>query len=478
MIRRSLALALAVALSPLAANAADLLQVYEMARNSDPQLASAESTRLYDKEGAVQARAALLPQINGAASLQRSHSNAERDSSANNQLIDLIHRINPSFPTDTLETAQGPTSSTSKSRSYTLQGQQTLVNFAQFSNLRAQKARSLAADYTLESAKDELIVRTSAAYFNVLVAIESLAAAQTNEAAAKKQFDYAQKRLEVGLAPITDVHEARAQYDQARADTISSRNALQDLYQALTQITGKPVHDLRGLPEDFRPQLPPSNGDIDSMIASALDKNPSLRAYKYQVEAAEDSVSTARAGHLPTLNLSASAGHSAIWGNPGNNTPRNDSNVIGLTLNIPIFSGGATQSLVRQALAQRDIAQDDYELQKRQLDRNIRKAYQTVVAGISEIEARRLAVVSAQAAFDASQVGLEVGTCTVLNVVQNQGTLYQAKLNYAQARYNFLQNRLLLNQALGTLNVADVQSINALLTQQAESKLDSSNSLQ
>ncbi len=454
MIRRSLVLALAAALFPLAANATDLLQVYEMARNSDPQLASAESNRLYEKEGAVQARAALLPQINGSASLQRSHSEIERGT--------------------------GELAGTGKSRSYAIQGQQTLVNFAQFSTLRAQKARSLAADYTLASANDDLIVRTSAAYFNVLVAIESLVAAETNEAAAKKQFDYADKRLEVGLAPITDVHEARAEYDQARADTITARNSLQDLYQALTEITGQPVHDLRSLPEDFRPQLPADSGNIDSLIASALDKNPSLRAYQYQVQQAEDNVSTARAGHLPTLNLSASVGRDASWGDgvSGSNSPRTDSNVIGLTLNIPIFAGGATQSAVRQALAQRDIAQDTFEQQKRALDRNTRNAYQTVVAGISEIEARRLAVVSAQAAYDASQVGLEVGTRTVLDVVQNQRTLYQAQLNYAQSRYNFLQNRLLLSQALGSLDVAEVQSINALLTQSAESKLNSGSSTQ
>lgn len=454
MIRRSLVLALAAALFPLAANATDLLQVYEMARNSDPQLASAESNRLYEKEGAVQARAALLPQINGSASLQRSHSEIERGT--------------------------GELAGTGKSRSYAIQGQQTLVNFAQFSTLRAQKARSLAADYTLASANDDLIVRTSAAYFNVLVAIESLVAAETNEAAAKKQFDYADKRLEVGLAPITDVHEARAEYDQARADTITARNSLQDLYQALTEITGQPVHDLRSLPEDFRPQLPANGGDIDSLIASALDKNPSLRSYQYQVQQAEDNVSTARAGHLPTLNLSASVGRDASWGDgvSGSNSPRSDSNVIGLTLNIPIFAGGATQSAVRQALAQRDIAQDTFEQQKRALDRNTRNAYQTVVAGISEIEARRLAVVSAQAAYDASQVGLEVGTRTVLDVVQNQRTLYQAQLNYAQSRYNFLQNRLLLSQALGSLDVAEVQSINALLTQSAESKLNSGSSTQ
>ncbi|MCT8285643.1 TolC family outer membrane protein [Xanthomonas translucens pv. translucens] len=454
MIRRSLVLALAAALFPLAANAADLLQVYEMARNSDPQLASAESNRLYEKEGAVQARAALLPQINGSASLQRSHSEIERGT--------------------------GELAGTGKSRSYAIQGQQTLINFAQFSTLRAQKARSLAADYSLASANHDLIVRTSAAYFNVLVAIESLVAAQTNEAAAKKQFDYADKRLEVGLAPITDVHEARAEYDQARADTITARNSLQDLYQALTEITGQPVHDLRSLPEDFRPQLPADSGNIDGLIASALEKNPSLRSYQYQVQQAEDNVSTARAGHLPTLNLSASAGRDASWGDgvSGSNSPRNDSNVIGLTLNVPIFAGGATQSAVRQALAQRDIAQDTFEQQKRALDRNTRNAYQTVVAGISEIEARRLAVVSAQAAYDASQVGLEVGTRTVLDVVQNQRTLYQAQLNYAQSRYNFLQNRLLLSQALGTLDVAEVQSINALLTQSAESKLNSGTSTQ
>ncbi len=453
MIRRSLVLALAAALFPLAANAADLLQVYEMARNSDPQLANAESTQLYSKEGEVQARAALLPQLDGTATLQRSHSETERSGG-------------------------GTVTGTAKSRSYAISGQQTLINFTQFANLRAQKATSLAANYTLESAKEDLIVRTSAAYFNVLIGIESLIAAETNELAAKKQFDYADKRLEVGLAPITDVYEARAEYDQARADTITSRNSLEDLYQALTEITGQPVRDLRGLPDDFRPQLPPESGNIDALVASALGKNPSLQAYQYQVQAAEHSISAARAGHLPTLNLSASVGRDADWGDgvSTSNTPRADSNTIGVSLSIPIFAGGATQSAVRQALAQRDIAQDTYEQQKRALDRNTRSAYQTLTAGIGSIEAQRLAVVSAQAAYDASQVGLEVGTRTVLDVVQNQKTLYAAQLSYVQARYNFLQNRLLLNQALGSLDVAAVQSINALLTQNVETKLNSDTS--
>ena len=145
----------------------------------------------------------------------------------------------------------------------------------------------------------------------------------------------------------------------------------------------------------------------------------------------------------------------------------------GVTLTVPIFSGGATQSGVRQALAQRDRASDGLEQTRRALIRNTSNAYQALVAGVSEVEARRLAVVSAQSALDASQVGLEVGTRTVLDVLQNQRTLFQAQVEYAQARYNFLQNRLVLEQAAGTLDGTDVQDINRLLTADAESRLSS-----
>jgi len=138
---------------------------------------------------------------------------------------------------------------------------------------------------------------------------------------------------------------------------------------------------------------------------------------------------------------------------------------------VPIFSGGATQSRVRQAIAQRDIAQDQYEQQRRALDRNTRNLYQALVAGVSEVEARRLAVVSAQSAYEASQVGLEVGTRTVLDVVQNQRTLFQAQVEYARAKYNFLLNRLLLSQATGELDVDALRQVNALLTVDAEAQL-------
>ncbi|MFC5571515.1 TolC family outer membrane protein [Lysobacter yangpyeongensis] len=439
MSRHPLVLALAFALLPAAAHAEDLLQTYELARSGDTQFSAAESSRLVTREGSVQARAALLPQIDGDASISRDLADGEDETT---------------------------------SRGLGVNARQMVYDHANFTRLRSANALSKASDFDLDAASDDLITRTSAAYFNVLVQLETLAAAEAAETALKKQFDFASKRLEVGLAPITDVHEARAQYDSARASTILARNAVEDAYQALRELTGQPVARLKGLPDDFKPALPESTG-VEEWVATAVANNPALKAKEFALKSAEADVGTARAGHYPSLYLSGRYGDSTTWGREnGSRFNVNDgSGQIGLTLSVPIFSGGATQSGVRQALARRDIAQDDLEQTKRALDRNTRNAYQTVVAGISEVEARRLALVSARAAYDASQVGLEVGTRTVLDVLTNQRNLFTAQQAYAQAKYNFLQNRLLLEQAAGTLDIDDVQDINRLLTVDTEANL-------
>ncbi|RZZ84730.1 TolC family outer membrane protein [Pseudoxanthomonas winnipegensis] len=448
MSRLPLVLAVALAL-PSAASATDLMQTYEMARNGDPTLAQAEAARLSQKEGVVQARATLLPQVNGTASLGRSSAKVTHGG----------------------EWIESP-----RSRDYSVSVSQSLINFGDYARVNSQRALSQAADFDLDSANDSLITRTSAAYFNVLIAIETLASAEAAQAAFQKQFDYAQKRLDVGLAPITDVHEARASYDSARATVITQRNALKDAYEALTEITGQPVTNLRGLPDDFKPQLP-SQYSADGWVDTALAQNPQLKSLQLQVQSADSGISAARAGHLPTLSLSGSYGRSANWGGDadtgtdGSRRGEYDSRSIGLTLNVPIFSGGATQSQVRQAVAQRDSAQDAFEQQRRAVVRNTRNAYQVLEAGISEIEARRSAVVSARSAYDASQVGLEVGTRTVLDVLTNQNNLVAAQEQYSLAKYNFLQNRLLLEAAAGTLDAADLQDVNALLSADANTRL-------
>ncbi|MBP3983258.1 TolC family outer membrane protein [Pseudoxanthomonas helianthi] len=438
MSRLPLVVALALAL-PTAAQATDLLQTYEMARAGDPQLAAAESDRLAQKEGAVQARGALLPQLNGSASLNRDHSSRP-----------------------------GSLTGDDRGRSYGVTLSQSVFDWANYTSLRGQKALSHAADYDLEAANDDLIVRTSNAYFDVLVARENLAAAEANETALKKQFDFAQARLDAGLAPITDLHEARAGYDSARASTILARNAQDDAYRALAEITGQPITELKALPDDFRPQLP-AEASSEQWVNTALDKNPTLKSLQYQVQSAEAGVSTARAGHYPSLDLSGRYNNSTGWdsvhgpGTPGTSVDT-EGRTIGLTLTVPIFSGGITQSRVREAIARRDSAQDGYEQTKRALVRSTSNAYQALVAGVSEVEARRLALVSAKSAYDASQVGLEVGTRTVLDVLNNQRTLFAAQLDYATAKYNFLRSRLGLEQAAGTLDIDDVQEVNRMLT--------------
>lgn len=447
MKRRPLALALlALIVLPLGAHAEDLLESYELARNSDPQYSAAESNRLFAREGAVQTRAAFLPQVGGSIGADYSDTTS--------------HLNNGLDPSDG-----------SGSRSLGISVNQSVFDYSNITRHRSQTALAEAADYQLESAGDTLITRTSKTYFDVLVAMETLAAAEAQEAALKKQFDFADKRLEVGLAPITDVHEARAQYDRARANTIVARNVVEDAYRALEEITGKDLRALKALPQDFQPELP-SALDSDGWVRTALESNPALKAKELQLRSDESGVDTARAGHLPTIDLTAGLGRGMPFANGSaptavDSTERSN---VGVTINIPIFAGGATQSRVRQAIAQRDSTADELEQQRRALVRSTRNAYETLVAGISEVEARKAAVFSARSAYEASQVGLEVGTRTVLDVLNNQQTLFNAEREYAVSRYNFLQNRLLLEQAAGTLDIDDLQDVNRLLTVDATAK--------
>ena len=462
LLRRPVVLALAIALLPAAASAEDLLQTYELARQGDPQLSAAESNRLAIREGSVQARAAMLPQIGGSASLSRNRTDSDGIQAFGTTLV----------PDDG--------SNDSTTRQFGVRLDQMVFDLGNFTRLKSRNALSRSSDFQLESANDSLVTRTSAAYFTVLVALETLAAAEAAETALQKQFDFASKRLEVGLAPITDVHEARATYDSARANTILRRNEVEDAYQALAEITGQPVRDLQGLPEDFQPVLPASEG-VDEWVQMAIDNNPALQAKAYQLQSAEADIQTARSGHWPTIYLGGNYGDTNTDGSTTDNIEditrnfesNSQSRSIGVTLNVPIFSGGATQSGVRQAIALRDVTQDELVQQRRALERNTRNAYQALVAGISEIEARRLALFSARSALDASQVGLEVGTRTVLDVLTNQQNLFTAQQALAQARYNYLQNLLLLQQAAGTLDIEDVQAVNRLLTVDTEAQVQS-----
>ncbi len=461
---RPLTFALLVAGLSGQAHATDLMQAYELARQSDPQFAASEAQRNASQEGVVQSRSALLPQVNGDITFGDSRGR----SSGNQQFAGTTTPISSSY-------------STGNSRGSGVSVDQSIYNHSNYTRLGSSKARAEQADATLDAASDLLIIRVADAYFNVLTAIDTLASSRAEERSVKRQLDQAEKRLEVGLAPITDVHDARARYDTSRANAITAGNLLDDAYEALAEITGQPTENLKGLSLDFRPS-PLDARTGDDWVKLATETNPTLKASELALVAAEKDVSTARAGHYPTLGFRASYGDNANWGDSltralpadilresGNSSTNTQ---FGLTLSVPIFSGFATQSRVREALYNRDVAADQLEQQKRTITRQTRNAYRSLVAGQAEVEARRLAVVSAKAAYEAGEAGLEVGTRTIVDVLIAQQQLFLARTEYSRSRHAYLVNELRLKQAAGILEATDLEATNRMLVADANAVLD------
>ncbi|HWX66794.1 MAG TPA: TolC family outer membrane protein [Rhodanobacter sp.] len=427
-----LTLALALAAISLPSHGQDLLGAYHDARANDPVLSQADATRLATGEGVDQARALLLPQISASMSLNQTSGG------------NLIGH-------DRTRTINGTLS-------------QSVLDFSKYANLKAAHSASDAQDELYQAAAQELYVRVATAYFGVLTSEDGLTYAKANEDAFRQQFEQSDQRFKVGLSAITDVYQAKAYYEAAKSQTIAAQNTLNDAREALTQITGKPTGDLKKLRDDL-PLQPPTPADQDSWVKQALQTNPSLLAQKSNVETAEHNISAARAGHLPTISAGVSYGKSAGWSDTNVTGRFHDpaSTTIGLTLNVPIFSGGATQSRVRQSIDQRDAATDAMESQRRQVVRDTLNYYRSVIAGIAQVESAKASVDSGQKALEATRAGFEVGTQTMTNVLLAIQVLTSSESSYSQARHQFILNKLLLKETAGTAELKDIEGINALL---------------
>ena len=460
---RPLHCALLLAFGATGAHASDVMQAYDLARQGDPVLAAAEANRGAQGEGIVQARSTLLPQINGTATLTKSRGSSTSISS---------------FPDGHGGVSFGPTSGSSDttSRNYSVNLQQNIFNRANYTQLRASRSRAEQFNALYDSAGNGLIVRVADAYFNVLSAIQDLASLHAQERSLKRQLDQANVRLEVGLAPITDAQEAKAQYDIARATAITAATTLLDAREALTEITGQPLDQLKGLPANFIPQAP-SPENVDAWVKQSVELNPDIRAKQLALDAANHDIDTARAAHLPSIVGTASYGDRAQWGTstfgatgvPASSTFNGPSYSVQLV--VPIFSGFAVSSRVRQAIFNRDAIADQLEQQRRSIVRQTRNYFNSVLAGLSEIEARKQALLSAQTAYEATETGLEVGTRTIIDVLITQQQLFSAQRDYARARNAFIVNGLKLRQAAGTITIEDLQAVNRLLTANAEDAL-------
>ena len=320
-----------------------------------------------------------------------------------------------------------------------------------------------AAEAAYQAEEQFLIIRVAEAYFTVLAAEEDLSFSRAESRAIRKQLDQAQQRYDVGLIAITDVHEAQSAYDNARAQEIQAENALGNAREALREIIGGDPGKLANLKSRIALSKPQPS-DIEYWANQALDNNPVVKAAEETVEASSREVEVQRSGHFPTLDLVGNAVREEYGSAPPLDQFRDqETSNIGLELRIPLYSGGRTTASTSQARHNLRAERFNLESAKREASRNVRNAYRGVITGISQVNALAAAKVSAQSALNATQAGYDVGTRTLVDVLIAERNLYAARRGYAQARYQYVLNDLLLRQAAGTLGEDDIKRINNLL---------------
>lgn len=440
----ALFIGLACAASSSLANAEDLLSVYQQAQANDPVVLGAHAQYLATKEGIDQARATLLPQINASGSYTEA-SGEFIPTSDDGQSSDLILR------------------NKSDKLSYGLQLDMQIYHHDSW--LRMDNAKKLAhqSDIAYQVAKQDLIVRVTEAYFNVLSAKDDLEFSVAEKAAIERQLEQTKQRFSVGLTAITDVHEAQAQYDNAVTDEIRAENNVFNAEEALRVITNVYPRDLNILNTERFGTSRPSPDSANEWQQTAEAKNLDLIAEKVNVDIAKENINIARTGHYPTLDFRGSYSNqdqdNEVRGVSFEN-PALNSHSIGITLTVPIYSGGAISSSVRQAQSNYVVASQNMEQSHRNVVRNTRNAYNTVIAAISAIKSLEQSVVSAESALKATEAGFEVGTRTIVDVLNSTRNLYNAKRNLSSTRYTYIQNVLALKRAGGTITDKDLEDIN------------------
>ena len=432
-----LAILLALGSFATGAQAQSLVQLYEAARGFDATYLSARSQYDASLAQAAQARAGLLPQagLGAAATWARREVNnyGALDGNSNNQ-------------------------------SATLSASQPLYRPAnRIANEQAELSTDIArARLTL--AEQDLIVRTSQAYFDVLAAQDTLAFVQAQKTAVAEQLAAAKRNFEVGTTTITDSREAQAQYDLVLAREIAAENDLRVKKLALNQLVGRPSVEPRPLAAPVTlPELQPA--DPQAWVDRNLGTHPSILQATRNLEIAQLETRKAEAGHKPTLDL---VGQYQVARGPLTTLPvagnvRTNTASVGVQFNLPLFAGFAVQNRVKETLALEEKARTDLEAARRGVDLSTRSAYLSVISGQGQVRALQAAEASSQSALDANRLGYQVGVRINIDVLNAQSQLFQTKRDLAQARYNVLLSSLRLRQVSGALLPEDLLPIDSLL---------------
>ena len=461
---RLLVLAFGMLLAATAAPAEDLKAVYERALANDPQIREADALRRAARESRPQAWAAILPQISGSASKTKS------DNSSTGQ-FPQEQRL-PDGQTVVLNFLSASVSEPETDR-WSLDLRQSLISWDNWVAIKRASRQVAQAEADFQAAEQQLILRVSEAYFNVLAAQDAVEAQASSLEAISRQLEQAEKRFEVGLIAITDVQEAKAARDSAAAAVIAAKRQLASAEEFLREITAEKYTTL-AKPGDAMPLKSPDPADEEQWVARAMDQNLSLVSSRLAADIARDNVRAAFGGHLPELDLVASKSKvettspiNFVSGNVGTRLSDTEDESYSLQVTMPIFSGGATQSRVRQSEFQWRAARERLTRVSRQTERQARDAYLGVLSEISRVTALRQALESSQTALKATEAGYEVGTRTAVDVLEGRRSLAVAQTNYSRSRYDYILNVMRLRLASGTLDRATLEEVNGWLTTSA-----------
>ena len=432
-------IALVFAGSALSAQSADLLQVYRDATAYDAQYAAARAARAAGLEKLPQGRAGLLPTLG--LSANTTWNDVESTSRSTGTTIGRDYNSN----------------------GWNVALSQPLFRWQNWVGFKQSELAVALAEMQYAQAGQDLILRVSQAYFDVLLAQETLATAQAQKTAFAEQLEAAKRNFEVGTATITDTHEAQARHDLAVATEIAAENDLAVKRQALRTLTGKEADTLKGL----RPGVQigaPQPADIGQWVSSAETGNLGVQIAQTNLDVSGREIEKQRAGHYPTLDLVATHGKT---GSGFSSTPPGGvdtkSSTIGLQLAVPLFAGGAVSSREREAAALNEKARADLDNARRQASLGAKQAYLGVNAGLAQVRALEAGVASSRLAVESNKLGYEVGVRINIDVLNAQSQLFDTQQKLAKARLDTLIAQLRLKSAAGTLSETDLAALNALL---------------
>jgi outer membrane protein len=419
----------------MGAQAQSLLDLYQSAKASDPLYKSAQSFYTANESKADQAMASVLPTANLSATASRSK----------------------------FELDLGSVSRDFGTQSATLSATQPLYRPGNLASYKQGQASREQAKAALNAAEQDLLIRVTQAYFDVLASQDSLTFVKAQKTAVAEQLAAAKRNFEVGTSTITDTREAQARYDLVLAQEIAAENDVRVKKFALDQVAGLTNAQPKSLTSNL--SLPVAPTDLDSWIAKAQAEHPSVLQAQVALDVATLEIEKAKAGHKPTLDLFVN--YTPTINMDGSLTSatgtRTNLTQAGVSFNLPLFAGNATQNRYRETVALEEKARNDLAAAKLAVAQATRVAYWGVVAGRGQVKALEAAEASSQSALDANKLGYQVGVRINIDVLNSQSQLFQTKRDLAKARYDVLVGDLKLRQASGGLKADDLNTVNALL---------------